>query len=110
VEFQDEFNEYQQDSLSLVDVDDALLTDRQVTSSYLGAGIAEFRSGDADAAIAAQQDDRRIHIHRVQTTVKGHRDRAGRSDHGHVFKGRAGTAAVPRGEARAGAGLSDGAE
>jgi len=33
VEFQDEFNEYQQDSLSLVDVDDALLTDRQVTAA-----------------------------------------------------------------------------
>ena len=35
VEFQDEFNEYQQDSLSLVDVDDALLTDRQVTTASI---------------------------------------------------------------------------
>ena len=53
VEFQDEFNEYQQDSLSLVDVDDALLTEREVTAAFHGAGVAEFRSGDADAAIAA---------------------------------------------------------
>ena len=54
VEFQDEFNEYQQDSLSLVDIDDALLTEREVTAPFPGAGAAEFRSGDADAAIAAQ--------------------------------------------------------
>lgn len=42
VEFQDEFNEYQQDSLSLVDVDDALLTGREVTASYPALGLPNF--------------------------------------------------------------------
>ena len=42
VEFQDEFNEYQQDSLSLVDVDDALLTDRQVTAASIALGLPNF--------------------------------------------------------------------
>jgi hypothetical protein len=42
VEFQDEFNEYQQDSLSLVDVDDALLTGREVTAAFGGLGLANF--------------------------------------------------------------------
>ena len=42
VEFQDEFNEYQQDSLSLVDVDDALLTDREVTAAFPALGLPNF--------------------------------------------------------------------
>jgi hypothetical protein len=42
VEFQDEFNEYQQDSLSLVDIDDALLTGREVTASYQALGLPNF--------------------------------------------------------------------
>ncbi len=41
-EFQDEFNEYQQDSLSLVDVDDALLTGREVSGSYPALGLPNF--------------------------------------------------------------------
>ncbi len=66
VEFQDEFNEYQQDSLALVDVDDALLTDRQVTAAYRGAGIAEFRSSDSRAAVAIEQEYRRVHADRFR--------------------------------------------
>lgn len=42
VEFQDEYNEYQQDSLSLVDVDDALLTGREVTAAYQALGLPNF--------------------------------------------------------------------
>jgi len=42
VEFQDEFNEYQQDSLSLVDVDDALLTQREVTATFPALGLPNF--------------------------------------------------------------------
>lgn len=42
VEFQDEFNEYQQDSLSLVDVDDSLLTGREVTASFAALGLPNF--------------------------------------------------------------------
>ncbi len=42
VEFQDEFNEYQQDSLGLVDVDDALLTQREVSATFGALGLPNF--------------------------------------------------------------------
>jgi hypothetical protein len=42
VEFQDEFNQYQQDSLTLVDTDDSLLTDRIVTAPFPGVGLPNF--------------------------------------------------------------------
>ncbi len=42
VEFQDEFNEYQQDSLSLVDVDDALRIGQEIASSLAALGVPNF--------------------------------------------------------------------
>ena len=42
VEFQDEFNEYQQDSLSLVDTDDAQLTGHELGAALLALGISNF--------------------------------------------------------------------
>lgn len=42
VEFQDEFNEYQQDSLALVDMDDSLLTSREVTAAFPALGLPNF--------------------------------------------------------------------
>ncbi len=42
VEFQDEFNEYQQDSLSLVDVDDAMLVGQEVTAPLTALGLPNF--------------------------------------------------------------------
>jgi hypothetical protein len=42
VEFQDEFNQFQQDSLTLVDIDDSLLTDRIVTAAFPGVGLPNF--------------------------------------------------------------------
>ncbi|MEP7353395.1 MAG: phage tail protein [Acidobacteriota bacterium] len=42
VEFQDQFNEYQQDSLSLVDVDDALLTNQEVSGGFQALGIPNY--------------------------------------------------------------------
>ena len=42
VEFQDEFNEYQQDSLSLVDLDDSLKSSQEITSSVTALGIPNF--------------------------------------------------------------------
>ncbi len=42
VEFQDQFNQYQQDSVRLVDVDDSLLTDRIVTAPFQGVGFPNF--------------------------------------------------------------------
>jgi hypothetical protein len=42
VEFQDEFNEYQQDSLSLVDLEDAVASGEEVAASLLALGIPNF--------------------------------------------------------------------
>jgi hypothetical protein len=42
VEFQDQFNEYQQDSLSLVDFDDAILCGQEVTASLTALGLPNF--------------------------------------------------------------------
>ena len=42
VEFQDQFNEYQQDSLSLVDLPDATATGHEVTASLTALGIPNF--------------------------------------------------------------------
>ena len=42
VEFQDQFNEYQQDSLSLTDMDDVLLTGQQVSLTLPVLGIPNF--------------------------------------------------------------------
>ncbi len=42
VEFQDEFNEYQQDSMSLVDIEDAVVTGQQVTTSLTALGLPNF--------------------------------------------------------------------
>jgi Putative phage tail protein len=42
VEFQDEFNQFQQDSLTLVDIDDSMLTDRIVTAPFPGVGLPNF--------------------------------------------------------------------
>jgi hypothetical protein len=71
VEFQDEFNEYQQDSLSLVDVDDALLTDRQVTAAFPALGLPNF---DQAARALQLQLSRAIDGYTFidfETTVKG---------------------------------------
>lgn len=42
VEFQDEFNEYQQDSLSIVDVDDVLSSGQEVSAQFYALGIPNF--------------------------------------------------------------------
>jgi hypothetical protein len=57
VEFQDEFNEYQQDSLSLVDLDDSLQTGQEVNASLTALGIPNF---DQATRIATRQLNRSI--------------------------------------------------
>lgn len=42
IEFQDEFNEYQQDSLSLVDVDDAIVSRQEVSVGSSALGVPNF--------------------------------------------------------------------
>ena len=98
VEFQDEFNEYQQDSLSLVDVDDALLTDRQVTAAFAALGLPNFDQATRMLALQLNKTIDGYHVHRFRDDGEGDRDRAGGSDHGHLYKRRAGAAAVPGGE------------
>jgi len=71
VEFQDEFNQYQQDSLGLVDVDDALLTEREVTATFAALGLPNF---DQAARMMQLQLDKALvgsTFVEFQTTVKG---------------------------------------
>ena len=51
VEFQDEFNDYQQDSLSLVDIDDFLATGQDVTTSLTALGLPNFDQANRAAAL-----------------------------------------------------------
>ncbi len=51
VEFQDEFNDYQQDSLSLVDIDDFVLTGQQVTTALTALGLPNFDQANRAAAL-----------------------------------------------------------
>jgi hypothetical protein len=71
VEFQDEYNGYQQDSLSLVDTTDALLTGRDVTAAFPGIGLPNF---DQAARMLGLQLSKSIAGNvfvEFQTTVKG---------------------------------------
>jgi hypothetical protein len=42
IEFQDEFNEYQQDSLSLVDIEDSIATNQEITAALPALGLPNF--------------------------------------------------------------------
>ena len=71
VEFQDEFNQYQQDSLSLVDVDDAMLTNRQVTASYLALGLPNFDQATRALTLQLNKTINGYQFIDFETTVKG---------------------------------------
>jgi hypothetical protein len=71
VEFQDEFNEYQQDSLALTDADDSLLTARQVTAAFPALGLPNF---DQAARVLSLQLNKNIAGYtfiEFETSVKG---------------------------------------
>ncbi|MEQ1886681.1 MAG: phage tail protein [Bryobacteraceae bacterium] len=71
VEFQDEFNEYQQDSLALIDADDALLTSREVTTAFPALGLPNF---DQAARMLRLQLNRTLAGYtfiEFETTVRG---------------------------------------
>ena len=98
VEFQDEFNEYQQDSLSLVDVDDALLTDREVTARFAALGLPNFDQATRMLQLQLEQESiDGIYVDRFRDDGEGRRDCAGGSDHDHVFERGTGAAAVSSG-------------
>jgi hypothetical protein len=71
VEFQDEFNDYQQDSLSLVDVDDSVLTGRVVSTSSTSIGLTNFDQATRALQLQlAKLIDGNTFIE-FQTTVRG---------------------------------------
>ncbi len=71
VEFQDEFNEYQQDSLSLVDVDDALLTQREVTATFPGLGLPNFDQATRMLDLQLAKSTAGSTLVEFETTVRG---------------------------------------
>jgi len=71
VEFQDEYNEYQQDSLSLVDVDDALLTAREVTAAFPALGLPNFDQATRMLELQLAKSTVGSTFVEFQTTVKG---------------------------------------
>ena len=71
VEFQDAFNEYQQDSLSLVDIDDVLRTGQEISVSLNALGIPNFHQA---ARIIQLQLDKSIRGNtyvQFDTSVRG---------------------------------------
>jgi hypothetical protein len=77
VEFQDAFNEYQQDSLSLTDADDVLATGQEATLALPALGIANFNQA---ARLAKFWLDRALAgntLVEFETTVRGFRLRPG---------------------------------
>ena len=71
VEFQDEFNEYQQDSLSLADSDDALLTQREVTATFPGLGLPNFDQAARMLALQLAKSTVGSALVEFETTVRG---------------------------------------
>jgi len=71
VEFQDEFNDYQQDSLSLVDVDDFVLTGQQVTTTLTVLGLPNFDQANRAAALQLYKSVQGNTYIQFETSVKG---------------------------------------
>ncbi|HEV8145925.1 MAG TPA: phage tail protein, partial [Bryobacteraceae bacterium] len=71
VEFQDEFNEYQQDSLSLVDVDDSLLTGREVSATFAALGLPNFDQATRMLSLQLAKTIQGNVFVDLETTVRG---------------------------------------
>ena len=71
VEFQDEFNEYQQDSLSLVDIDDAVSGGQDLTVSLTALGLPNFDQATRAAALQLYKSVRGNTYIQFETSVKG---------------------------------------
>jgi len=71
VEFQDEFNQYQQDSLTLVDIDDSLLTDRIVTAPFPGVGLPNFDQATRMLQLQLNKSIAGYTLVEFSTSVKG---------------------------------------
>src|SRR3984885_15174400 len=71
IEFQDEFNDYQQDSLSLVDIDDFLVTGQNVTSTLTALGLPNFDQANRAAALQLYKSVNGNTYVQFETSVKG---------------------------------------
>ncbi|RPI17404.1 MAG: hypothetical protein EHM65_03120 [Acidobacteriales bacterium] len=71
VEFQDEFNEYQQDSLSLVDVDDVLLTGQEISVPLSALGISNFHQAARIIQLQLDKSLRGNTYVQFETSVRG---------------------------------------
>ena len=71
VEFQDQFNDYQQDSLSLVDIDDFLLTGQEVTAALTVLGLPNFDQANRAAALQLYKSVNGNTFVQFETSVKG---------------------------------------
>ncbi|MGH9663380.1 MAG: phage tail protein, partial [Bryobacteraceae bacterium] len=70
-EFQDEFNEYQHDSISLVDVDDANLIGYEVTSSLMALGLPNYDQASRIMALTLNKSLLGNTFVEFQTSVRG---------------------------------------
>jgi hypothetical protein len=71
IEFQDQFNDYQQDSLSLVDIDDFVLTGQQVTTTLTALGLPNFDQANRATALQLYKSvDGNTYV-QFETSVKG---------------------------------------
>lgn len=71
IEFQDEFNDYQQDSLSLVDIDDFLVTGQDVSSTLMALGLPNFDQANRAAALQLYKSVNGNTYVQFETSVKG---------------------------------------
>ena len=99
VEFQDEFNDYQQDSLSLVDIDDFLLTGQDVTTTLTALGLPNFDQANRAAALQLYKSVNGNTYVQFETSVKGVGLKPGDIITVDLRKGRLQPAAVPDHEA-----------
>ena len=102
VEFQDAFNEYQQDSFSLVDADDVARSGQEIATTLPALGLPNY---DQAARILKFNLDKSIRGNtyvEFETSVKAFGLQPGRPDHAHLSERRLAAAAVPGSEDRAG--------
>ena len=71
VEFQDEFNDYQQDSLSLVAIDDLVVTGQDVTASLTALGLPNFDQANRATALQLYKSVYGNTYVEFETSVKG---------------------------------------
>lgn len=71
VEFQDEFNEYQQDSLSMVDIDDAVETGQEISAALNAVGIPNFHQAARALRLGLDKSIRGNKYVQFETSVRG---------------------------------------